>query len=51
VPYGAADAWPPGRDPLLIAVFMSDSGQSNEALSEAHAGIGALIAAEILGRS
>jgi beta-lactamase class A len=40
-----AFAWPPTRAPILIAVYMSDSRASVEALSAAHARIGAMVAA------
>ncbi len=31
--------WPPGRKPILIAIYLSESTQSVEALSAAHADI------------
>jgi beta-lactamase class A len=39
-----AVAWPPGRKPILIVVYMSGSGQSTEALNAAHKQIGAVVA-------
>jgi beta-lactamase class A len=41
-----AIAWPPGRPPILIAAYLSDSTASTETLSAAHARIGALVAGE-----
>lgn len=37
--------WPPGRPPLLIAAYLSDSGAAPEALNEAHARLGRIVAA------
>ncbi len=39
-----AFAWPPARPPILIAVYMSDSHASTDALSQAHARIGTMVA-------
>ena len=36
--------WPPGRPPILIAAYLSDSRASPAALDAAHARIGALVA-------
>ena len=41
-----AIAWPPGRRPILIAAFMSESTHPAKELSAAHADIGAIVAAE-----
>jgi beta-lactamase class A len=41
-----AIVWPPGRAPILIAAYLSDSHGSPEALDAAHARIGATVAAE-----
>ena len=38
--------WPPGRRPIFIAAFMSESPQPPKVLSAAHAQIGALVGAE-----
>lgn len=35
--------WPPGRKPILIAIYLSESTQSTEALSAAHAEIAATL--------
>ena len=40
-----AIAWPPGRSPVLIAAYMSDSHAASGALDGAHARIGSIIAA------
>jgi len=39
-----AITWPPARDPILTAVYMSESKLSTSVLEEAHADIGRLIA-------
>jgi beta-lactamase class A len=39
-------AWPPGRRPIVIAAFMSESKLTPKDLSAAHAEIGALVARE-----
>jgi len=39
-----AITWPPARDPILAAVYMSESKLSTSVLEEAHADIGRLIA-------
>jgi len=39
-----AIAWPPGRPPILIAIYMSESTQSVEALSAGHRAIATIIA-------
>jgi beta-lactamase class A len=40
-----AIGWPPGRRPILIAAYLSDSRASVDTLSAAHAQIGSLVAA------
>jgi beta-lactamase class A len=42
-----AIAWPPGRKPLLIAVYLSESTQTIEMLSAAHAQIAAEVVREL----
>lgn len=42
-----AIAWPPGRPPILVAAYMSDSKSPMESLNAAHAEIGRLVAAEL----
>jgi beta-lactamase class A len=44
-----AIVWPPARKPILIAVYMSESQQSTEALSAAHADIARVIARAFAG--
>jgi beta-lactamase class A len=41
-------AWPPGRKPILVAVYLSDSKQTVAELSAAHAQIGGIVAREVL---
>lgn len=41
-------AWPPGRKPLLIALYLSESPQTTGQLSAAHAEIGAIVAREVM---
>jgi beta-lactamase class A len=41
-----AIVWPPGRAPILIAAYLTDSHASPEALDAAHARIGATVAEE-----
>jgi beta-lactamase class A len=41
-----AIAWPPGRRPIFIAAFISESTQAPKVLSTAHAHIGAVVAKE-----
>lgn len=41
-----AIAWPPGRAPVLVAVYMSDGEAAFDALCAAHANVGGLVAAE-----
>jgi hypothetical protein len=38
--------WPPGREPIVAAVYMSESTLPRERLEPVHASIGRLIAAE-----
>lgn len=40
--------WPPGRKPILAALYLSDSKRSVAELSAVHAEIGALVAREVL---
>jgi beta-lactamase class A len=40
-----AIAWPPGREPILIAAYLSDSDATAEALNTAHAAIARAVAA------
>lgn len=42
-----AIAWPPGRGPVLIAAYMSDSASPPPILNAAHADLGRLIAREL----
>jgi beta-lactamase class A len=48
--YGAFNdlvlAWPPGRRPIIAAVYMSESTSTSEVLAAAQAEIGTLIARE-----
>ena len=41
-------AWPPGRKPVLVALYLSDSSQSGADLSAAHAEIGRIVAREVV---
>jgi beta-lactamase class A len=41
-------AWPPGRKPVLVALYLSDSKRSIAELSAVHAEIGAMVAREVL---
>jgi beta-lactamase class A len=41
-------AWPPGRKPILVALYLSDSSRSNDELGAVHAEIGGMIAREVL---
>ena len=41
-------AWPPGRKPILVALYLSDSLQSVADLSAAHAEIGRIVAREVV---
>jgi len=40
--------WPPGRKPILIALYLSDSTRTIDELSAAHAEIGAIVAREVV---
>jgi len=42
-----AIAWPPGRGPILVAAYMSDSTSSLPVLNAAHAEIGRLVAEDL----
>ncbi|MCW7538594.1 class A beta-lactamase [Aquabacterium sp. A7-Y] len=42
-----AITWPPGRPPIVVAVYMSGSTQPLEALNAVHAEVGALVAARL----
>lgn len=46
-----AIAWPPGRQPLLIAAYWSESQAAPDDLDAAHARIGAIVAAAFARRS
>jgi beta-lactamase class A len=39
-----AITWPPGRKPILIAVYLSESNEKTEVLASAHAQIAAIVA-------
>ena len=39
--------WPPGRKPILMAIYMSNSNKSNEELIGAHAEIARVLAATV----
>jgi beta-lactamase class A len=41
--------WPPGRQPILMTVYMSESKQSTEDLSAAHAEIAGTVASYLVG--
>jgi beta-lactamase class A len=43
-----AIVWPPGRKPILIALYLSESSQTADELSAAHAGIGGIVAREVM---
>jgi beta-lactamase class A len=43
-----AIAWPPERKPILIALYLSESTQSIDALSVAHAEIAKILAGDLL---
>ncbi|MDP9012224.1 MAG: class A beta-lactamase [Pseudomonadota bacterium] len=40
-----AIGWPPGRQPIVIAAYLSDSGASVDTLNAAHAQIGGIVSA------
>lgn len=40
--------WPPGRKPVLVALYLSDSSQSAADLGAAHAEIGRIVAREVV---
>lgn len=40
-------AWPPGRGPILVAAYMSDSASPVDVLNAAHAELGRLVAREL----
>lgn len=40
-----AIGWPPGRQPIVIAAYLSDSGASVDTLNAAHAQIGSIVSA------
>jgi beta-lactamase class A len=42
-----AIAWPPGRGPILVAAYLSDSGSPRSVLDTAHAELGRLVAQEL----
>ena len=44
-----AIAWPPGRKPILIAIYLSGSSHTPDSLSAAHAEIATAIAREMMG--
>lgn len=41
-------AWPPGRKPVLMALYLSESSKSTVELSAAHAEIAAIVARELV---
>jgi beta-lactamase class A len=42
-----AIAWPPGRAPILVAVYMSDGTAANTALATAHVEVGRMVVRQI----
>lgn len=40
-------AWPPGRKPLLVALYLSESSKTVAELSAAHAEIAGIVAREV----
>ena len=42
-----AMVWPPGRKPILMAVYMSESTEAVETLSAAHAQVAAEVVREL----
>lgn len=42
-----AIAWPPGRPPIVIAAYLSDSAAAVDELARAHAAVGELVARQL----
>jgi len=42
-------AWPPGRKPVLVALYLSDSSRTVDELSAVHAEVAAIVAREVAG--